>query len=120
MADAKTTTVQKATKVSKRKASTASKSKKTKTKLTKETVVVEVKTAVASEIKTEKVFTSRQKRMAEKAKFRLTTTPVVEEPVMGKVRITDVAGVVYDEEEYNEMVAMYDATIQDIKRRRNC
>ncbi|KAA3630924.1 MAG: S1 RNA-binding domain-containing protein, partial [Calditrichaeota bacterium] len=41
--------------------------------------------------------------------------PRTEAPLVDKVRITDVSGVVYDEEEYNSMVAMYDATIQDIK-----
>ena len=114
MAEAKTKTVQKAAKVSKRKASTQKKTKQTKTKLTKATEVVEVKQAVDTEVAAEKVLTARHKRMMEKAKEKA-SQPAAEAPEMGKVRITDVSGVVYDEDEYQRMVEMYDATIRDIR-----
>ena len=113
MAEAKKTTTTTAAKTSKRKASTSKKTKVTKTKLTKTETVVEVKAAVETEVK-KQVVTSRHKRMAVKAKERA-AMPKVEAPIIDKVRITDVSGVVYDEEEYNKMVEMYDATIRDIR-----
>ncbi len=112
MAEAKKTTTV-AAKTSKRKALIGKKTQKTKVKLTKTDSVVEVKTAVENEVK-ELVTTSRHKRMAEKAKERA-ALPKVVAPEVGKVRITDVSGVVYDEDEYNAMVEMYDATIRDIR-----
>ena len=115
MAEAKKTVTEKtAAKSSKRKASAGKKTKKTKTKLTTAEEIVSVKDALASEVEEVKIETSRTKRMAEKAKQRA-SMPRIEAPLVDKVRITDVSGVVYDEEEYNSMVAMYDATIQDIK-----
>lgn len=114
MAEAKKTTAKTAAKTSKRKASAGKKTKKTKTKLSTTETVIEVKDAVASKVEEVKIETSRTKRMAEKAKQRA-SMPRTEAPLVDKVRITDVSGVVYDEEEYNSMVAMYDATIQDIK-----
>lgn len=113
MAEAKKTTTTVAAKTSKRKALIGKKSQKTKVKLTKTDSVVEVKTAVENDVK-KLVTTSRHKRMAEKAKERA-ALPKVLAPEVGKVRITDVSGVVYDEDEYNAMVEMYDATIRDIR-----
>ncbi len=112
MAEAKKTTTV-AAKTSKRKALIGKKSQKTKVKLTKTDAVVEVKAAVETEVQ-ELVVTSRHKRMAEKAKVRA-ALPKAEIADVGKVRITDVSGVVYDEDEYNAMVEMYDATIRDIR-----
>ncbi len=118
MAEAKTKVrTNTTTKISKRKATSAKKSKKAKTKLIKTTTVEEaVSTAQQVQEQREKVVTSRHKRVAEKAKERATRAPEpTPAPDVGKVRITDVAGVVYDPEEYQAMVEMYDSTIKDIK-----
>lgn len=112
MAEAKTTT--KATRISKRKATTGKKSKKTKTKLSKTENVVEVKQTVDADVISEKVSTARHKRVAAKAKGKA-SIPVAELPEIGKMRLTDVSGVVYEKPDYDAMVAMYDSTIQDIK-----
>ncbi len=115
MAEAKT---KPAAKVSKRKAVTAKKTKKVKTKLVKTDVETAVQTVVEQEKeKRERVLTSRHKRMVEKAKVRASMPEAAPapQPDVEAVRITDVAGVVYDAEEYQKMVNMYDATIRDIK-----
>ena len=113
MADAKKTTTTVAAKTSKRKASTGKKSLKTKVKLTKTDEIVDTKAAVEAEVQ-ELITTARHKRMAERAKEKA-AQPKSEQQDVGKVRITDVSGVVYDEDEYNRMVDMYDATIRDIR-----
>ncbi|MBD3331598.1 30S ribosomal protein S1 [candidate division GN15 bacterium] len=54
--------------------------------------------------------------MAEKAQTRASEgKPDVEQHDVEAVKITDVAGVVYDVDDYNEMVDMYDSTIKNIK-----
>ncbi len=114
MATAKTTT-KKAAKVSKRKSTSAKKTKTTKTKISKtQKKAVKTTVEVKPEIKREKVVTSRTRRMAEKAKIRA-SIPAVDAPEMGKVRITDVSGVVYEAAEFERMAQMYDATIKDIR-----
>ncbi len=104
--------------VSKRKATSGKKTKQVKTKITKKDVKdTEVATtAVAEDDAAEKVLTDRRKRLAERARVRSTETPTIVEPQeVEAVKITDVSGVVYDKDVYEEMVSMYDATIQDIK-----
>jgi len=101
-------------KVSKRKSQAARKTKKTKTKLVKsdevKTTAVETKEADVKE----RVLTERHRRVQEKAKVR-STLPTQEVEEVAAVKITDVSGVVYELEEWNSMVEMYDATIKDIK-----
>ena len=117
MAQAKKTNFNPSSKVSKRKSTTAKKTTKVKTKVTKRdlqatTVKVEVKKE-----KRERVLTGRHQRVAEKARVRA-SMPVAApttEPKVDALQITDVAGVVYEAEEYQAMVDMYDATIKDIK-----
>lgn len=118
MAEAKQSNPKTTHKVSKRKVTSAKKTKKAKTKITKSDVASQTtQVKVREKEKRERVLTDRHQRMAEKAKIRASmpkTTPEVE-PEVEAVRITDVAGVVYDPEEYQAMVDMYDATIKDIK-----
>ncbi len=115
MADAKNP----ASKTSKRKAQSSKKTKRVKTKITKdESQDVEKPEVVEQQPKRERVLTGRQKRAAEKAKERQARKADEAEPSESQVeavRITDVAGVVYDPDEYQQMVDMYDATIKDIK-----
>jgi small subunit ribosomal protein S1 len=114
MAEAKSTTTV-AARQSKRKATTSRKTKKTKTKLVKQEVVDTRKTK-AVEQEQQQVLTERQKRMAEKAQTRASEgKPDVEQHDVEAVKITDVAGVVYEVEDYNQMVEMYDSTIKNIK-----
>lgn len=118
MAEAKTTVSSTpTTKTSKRKFTSARKTKKIKTKIVKSDVVGTATPAAVAERKEERdrVVTTRHKRVAQKAQVRA-VQPAPAEPVeVGKVRITDVSGVVYEPEEYRAMVEMYDATIKDIK-----
>ena len=118
MAPARKTTKPTAAKQSKRKAQSATKSKKIKTKITRaDTEQVSVPREVEEQQRRERVVTTRHKRMVQKARARLSGAPVEApgESDVEAVRITDVAGVVYDPDEYQQMVDMYDATIKDIK-----
>ncbi len=103
---------------SKRKATMARKSTKVKTKITPKTQQgAEVVTAVVRDTAVpEMIVTDRRRRMAEKAKARVGVVDAAPEiPEVESMKITDVAGVVYDKEEYDAMVEMYDSTIKDIK-----
>ena len=104
-------------KVSKRKAGAARKTKKVKTKIVKSTVVADPRAQQKLAQKTqERMLTSRHKRMQERAKVRASMPTVVDDIEEVKaVKITDVSGVVYDPEVWQEMVDMYDSTIKYIK-----
>ncbi|MFQ5499489.1 MAG: 30S ribosomal protein S1 [Candidatus Zixiibacteriota bacterium] len=116
MAEAKTKTVVNVpVKQSKRKASAASKSKRVKTKITKVETVVQVAKTTTEKVKVEKVVTARRARVFKKAQQRSAMPAKVTVPEIQAMRITDVAGVVYEADEYLAMVEMYDATIRDIK-----
>ncbi len=118
MADAKTNTEHPAAK-SKRKAAGQKKTKRVKTKITKDeeqtTDDVEVEETQDS---ADRVMTARRERISKKAKARQ-EQPTEEAPRepdhVASMKITDVAGVVYDKDEYEQMVDMYDSTIRDIK-----
>ncbi|HWR82432.1 MAG TPA: 30S ribosomal protein S1 [Candidatus Deferrimicrobium sp.] len=118
MAEAKTTVnVTSHPRLSRRKATAARKTTKIKTKVGR----LDATTAVgpdAVELAAEqqaRVLTSRHRRVAEKARVREALPAAVVTMDVGKVRITDVAGVVYEPEEYQAMVQMYDSTIKAIK-----
>ena len=106
-------------KVSKRKATSGRKTTKAKTKITKKTVQnsTVVDAPVTEEaVAPEKVVTARRKRVLEKARVRAIEVPVEPEvPEVQSMKITDVSGVVYDKDQYDAMVEMYDSTIKDIK-----
>ncbi|MEA1979511.1 MAG: 30S ribosomal protein S1 [candidate division Zixibacteria bacterium] len=116
MAEAKNNS-QTTAKVSKRKSFTAKKTKKVKTKIVKTDVAVKSEAVVkpAVDKRSERHLTSRHRRMIEKAKVRSTIPKTEELPEVAAVQITDVSGVVYEPEEYQAMIDMYDATIKDIK-----
>ncbi len=125
MAEAKKTTQTKQTaapaKTSKRKATGGKKTSKVKTKITPKDTKVAEPTAVVEQpkVKEERQMTARRKRLVDRAKTRseIVSTPETVEPVeVLAVKITDVSGVVYDKEEYDAMVEMYDATIKNIKQ----
>ncbi len=121
MAEAKKKTVSVApVKTSKRKAATAKKTTKIKTKKVETTATaVDLESSPDELIVTaEKVVTSRQQRMITRAEGRAAAyvapdTSVVEE--IAAVKITDVAGVVYDAPEYQQMIDMYETTLTAIK-----
>jgi len=116
MAEAKKPSNPTAQKLSKRKAQSASKTKRVKTKVSKTKADSSVVARqVDEQIRRERVVTDRHKRMVEKAKTRVVEPSRPAEPEIQAMRITDVAGVVYDADEYQQMVEMYDATIKDIK-----
>jgi len=102
---------------SKRKATSTKKTTHIKTKITtKEVEVQQVTTAEEQQKQIEKVITARRIRVAERAQARVTEAPPMPpELEVEAVKITDVSGVVYDKEEYDSMVEMYDSTIKDIK-----
>jgi len=117
MAQANKPNTNSSSKFSKRKTTSAKKTTKVKTKINQRDVqTTTVKVEVKKE-KRERVLTGRHQRVAEKAKVRASMPSVapVAEPQVEALQITDVAGVVYEAEEYQAMVDMYDATIKDIK-----
>ncbi len=117
MAQAKKPNFNPSSKFSKRKTTSAKKTAKVKTKITKQDVkTTEVKVEVKKE-RRERVLTTRHQRMVEKARVRasMPAPAQITEPVVEALQITDVAGVVYDADDYQAMVDMYDATIKDIK-----
>lgn len=101
-------------KVSKRKAGAARKTRSVKTKLTKSAEVVQ-KVVKQETKKAERVLTDRHRRVQEKAKVRLNLPPPETIEEIEAVKITDMSGVVYELEDWNAMVEMYDSTIKDIK-----
>ena len=117
MAIAKKPTNSTSQKRSKRKATSAKKTTHVKTKITKKEVEVkQVTTAEEKQKQIEKVVTARRQRVSERAQARVTEAPPMPpELEVEAVKITDVSGVVYDKEEYDAMVEMYDSTIKDIK-----
>ena len=105
-------------KLSKRKAQSTRKTQRIKTKVTKPEGVDFERPGMVEEDsqQRERVVTSRHRRVAEKAHQRqVTGGGAADETTVQAVRITDVAGVVYDPEEYQQMVDMYDGTIKSIK-----
>ena len=112
-------------KTSKRKAASAKKSTKIKTKKVDTTAVeVDVETSPDDAVITaEKVVTSRQQRMITRAEGRAAAYVAPEPSVVEEiaaVRITDVAGVVYDAPEYQQMIDMYETTLTSIKEGEIC
>ncbi|MCK4302550.1 MAG: S1 RNA-binding domain-containing protein, partial [candidate division Zixibacteria bacterium] len=119
MAEAKTpVTSTETARVSKRKTGAARKTKKVKTKITKTqgAGLAAAATRPKEREKHKRVLTERHRRMLEKARVR-ESMPVAEPPPpeMAAVKITDIAGVVYEPADYQAMVDMYDSTIKDIK-----
>ncbi len=121
MAEAKKKTVITAlAKTSKRKATTAKKTKRTKTKKVEtKSSAVELESSHEAEIGiAEKVVTSRQQRMIERAGARSSAYTALEATVpeeVAAVKITDVSGVVYDAPQYQQMIDMYETTLTAIK-----
>ncbi len=117
MAEANKTNAGRVVKPSKRKATSAKKTTKVKSKIVKTDVVVTEDAALKQTEQTvaERVMTARRQRMVEKAKIKPAPKPVAPDEEIKAMKITDVSGVVYDKEDYDAMVDMYDATIKDIK-----
>ncbi|MFZ5980085.1 MAG: 30S ribosomal protein S1 [Candidatus Zixiibacteriota bacterium] len=110
----KPTTTQKR---SKRKTASVKKTTKVKTKITQQELVEQqVIDAEEQQLQVERVITARRQRVAEKAKIKASEAPPPPpEQEIEAVKITDVSGIVYNKEEYDAMVEMYDSTIKDIK-----
>ncbi len=109
-----TTTGGEKVKLSKTKLTKGKKTKNVKTKIVKTKgadSVVEVKTAAPV---VEKIVTSRKKRISEKAKDRVHVekTPVA---TVDAMKLTDLDATEYGQEEFEELMSMYDGTIHDIK-----
>jgi len=106
-------------KPSRRKATSGRKTTRTKTKITKtdaKTTEAPVAAVVAPTQEPEAIQTARRQRMVQKARARAVEVPSEPEvPEVESMKITDVSGVVYDKDQYDAMVEMYDSTIKDIK-----
>ena len=104
-------------KMSKRKTFAGKKTKQVKTKITKiESAGTATVVHASSAFERERMLTDRHRRVAEKARTRVTTAEILAPSgEVESMRITDVAGVVYNVDDYNAMVTMYDSTIKDIK-----
>jgi small subunit ribosomal protein S1 len=122
MADAKTKTKSaigktggEKTRKSKTKTSRARKTKTTKTKAVKTGAVVKKKKAAKKTTDVEKVVTERKRRIAEKATQRIRAVVEPEPEPIQSMKLTELDAAEYDADEYEQMAAMYDSTIQDIK-----
>jgi len=125
MAEAKKTTEKKSTKsggdkapkLTKRKATKAKKTKTHKVKMVKTGQVEEVKAVDTLEKPQEKLVTARTKRLAEKAvaKKDKVVTPPEEIETIDSMKLTEIDSREYSEEEYAQLLEMYESTIQDIK-----
>ena len=104
-------------KLTKRKASTAKKTKSKKVKLVKANEVEDVKVLTEEESSQEKIVTARTMRLAEKAVARKEKEePVADEiEVVGAMKLTEIDSREYTEDEYAQLLEMYDSTIKDIK-----
>ena len=104
-------------KITKRKAVTGKKTKTKKVKLVKPDQAAETKQTVATEEKpAEKIVTARTKRLQEKAAEKEVAPP--EKPEIESVasmKLTDFDSRRYSEDEYQQLLEMYDSTIKDIK-----
>jgi len=126
MAEAKKKTVKKSTKtggdktpkLTKRKAVTAKKTKTQKIKKVKTNAVKEVKVVAEVKKPQEKLVTARIKRLAEKAVARKEVS-VAPEPdeieSIASMKLTEIDSKEYSEDEYAQLLEMYDSTIKDIK-----
>ncbi|MEE9443061.1 MAG: 30S ribosomal protein S1 [candidate division Zixibacteria bacterium] len=123
MAEAEKTKTKKSTrtggdrvKLSKTKKATTRKTKAVKTKKVKKKITETVKQVVETAPVAEKVETARKKRISEKAKERV-AAPVVEAipEVVDSMRLTDLEAKEYNQEEFDELMSMYEGTLQDIK-----
>lgn len=103
--------------LTKRKASSAKKTKSKKVKLVKANEVEEVKVSTEEESSQEKVVTARTTRLAEKAVARKERedTFVDNIRVVEAMKLTEIDSREYSEDEYTQLLEMYDSTIKDIK-----
>jgi small subunit ribosomal protein S1 len=126
MAEAKKTTVKKPTKTGgdtkpRLSKSKVAKAKKTRThkvkKVTVGTVQKVQETAVIQKVKREEVTTARQKRLQDKAAKRIDEPGKIQPEIetVASMRLTDINNKVYEADEYERLLAMYESTIKDIK-----
>jgi small subunit ribosomal protein S1 len=97
---------------------TAKKRKTTKTKIVKTKAEEVVKTTAEFAPRAERVVTARKKRISEKAKTKAVAPEVEAKPVIEPVlsmKLTELDAAEYGDDEFDEMMAMYEGTIQDIK-----
>jgi len=102
-------TRQSKTKLAKQKKTKTTKTKLVKTKVDEVDVVDDVESTAV-----EKVITDRKKRIAEKASHQ-TKTEVTPLDHVYSMKVTELDAAEYDDSEYQELLDMYDSTIQDIK-----
>jgi len=103
-------------KLSKTKQASGKKTKTTKTKIVKKSQNEETEVRkVEEQAEIRRVETSRRKRISERAKAR-ESAPVPEPPpTVDPMKLTELDAAEYDDSEYQQMMEMYEGTIQDIK-----
>jgi small subunit ribosomal protein S1 len=103
-------------KLSKTKKASGKKTKTTKTKIVKKSQREETENHVVEEhTEVKKVETTRRKRISERAKARESAPPPEPPPTVDAMKLTELDAAEYDDSEYQEMMDMYEGTIQDIK-----
>ena len=103
--------------LTKRKTVTAKKTKTKKVKLTKpENAEPQVDKSTVEAQPKEQIVTARTKRLQEKAAARDTEKPDESDiEVVQSMKLTELDSKVYDDDEYNELLEMYEGTIRDIR-----
>lgn len=99
---------------SKSKLGKAKKTKSTKTKVVKSAEKEPLQLEQEAAPKVERIVTSRKKRIAEKVTQKTKFVPVEIEKVLS-MKLTDLNAAEYEEDEYNELLSLYEGTIRDIK-----
>lgn len=105
-------------KLGKSKKTTAKKIKSVKMKMAKPLGADPLIEAVEDSPEVERIITARTRRISERAKMREAALEPTPAPVMDSVkamRLTDLDAAEYNATEYNDMMSMYEGTIQDIK-----
>jgi small subunit ribosomal protein S1 len=111
-------------KKSKTKKATAKKTKTVKTKLVKTKVEEEAEEIVTETARAERVVTARRQRISDKVRIKAPEAADVAAPVAAaptevmsvqSMKLTELDAAEYGSMEYDEMLSMYEGTIQDIK-----
>jgi len=101
--------------LSKTKKVTSKKTKAVKTKIVKTRAEEIVDEDLAAVPQIEQVVTARKRRISEKAKAKEEVAPPPQPEAVESMRLTELDAAEYRPEEFDELMAMYDSTIQDIK-----
>jgi len=101
--------------LTKRKMAKAKKTKTKKVKLVKGDELTSALTIESHDTQAEKVVTARMQRLMDKASVRTEAAAAAPEVTIGAMKLTDIESKRYSDQEYAELLSIYEGTIKDIK-----